>query len=95
MAPPPFSPPVFKHGPRSSSCNQADRHDSPELLRCANREEGWKQAAFPAAGLFCPAVELWLCVGVLRKRLLLWKDEKIDLYLEICAEVCVTFNMPE
>lgn len=81
MAPPLFSPPVFKHGTHSSSCNQADPHDSTELLRCANREEGWKQTSFPAAGLFCPAVEVWLCVGVLRKRLLLWKDEKLHLHL--------------
>lgn len=73
MAPPLFSPPVFKHGTRSSSCNQAEAQHSAGLLRCANREEGCEQTSFPAAGLSCPAVELWLCGRVL--------------YLEICALV--------
>lgn len=65
MAPPLFSPPVFKHGTRSSSCNQTDPHNSAEVLSGGNGEEGCKRRHLtPAAGLFCGAQKVWLRVGV-------------------------------
>ena len=66
MAPPLFSPPVFKHGTHSQSCNQTGLHTFTEVLRCGKGRGGGieEQTSLPVACLSCSAVKARICVCV-------------------------------